>query len=89
MSRLAGSDLKLFLLLLLASNPKYSHSAVCPLRPAGSKTSMHVPNPTPDCFNNTLQVNRDASQVFFDFVFVSIVLLILWFIIFFSCVRPL
>lgn len=38
---------------------------------------MHVPNPTPDCFNNTLQVNRDASQVFFDFVFVSIVLLIL------------
>lgn len=70
---LAGRDLHLFFLLLsLASNPKHSPSAMHPPRPAGWKTSLYLPKPAPDCFNNTLLVNRDASQVFF--VFVSIVL---------------
>lgn len=62
MSCHAGSDLKLLLLLLLASNPKYSHSAVYPPWPAGSKTS--IPNPTLDCFTKALWLYKDTSQDF-------------------------
>lgn len=81
---LASSDLHLLLLLSLASNPKHSHSAVHPPRPAGWKTGLNVPKPTPHCFNNTPLVNRECEPSVF-FVFVSIVRLIF----FFCCLRPL
>lgn len=81
---LAGCDLHLFFLLLsLASNPKHSPSAVHPPRPAGWKTSLYLPKPAPDCFNNTLLVERDGSQVFFCLCFYCAFQPSL------SCLRPL
>lgn len=62
---LASSDLHLLLLLSLASNPKHSHSAVHPPRPAGWKTGLNVLKPTPHCFNNTPLVNRECKPSVF------------------------